>query len=71
MITLFPAAKQYLIGRNEAEIRAKVAGEIAAAILENAHEPAALCDATFCVCCARAHQRREDAETARRIGGAK
>ena len=65
MITLFPAVKQRLIDRIEAEIRAQVAAEIEAA----APVPAEGCDPRWCHCHARYEQMVTAAAIARETGG--
>ncbi len=51
-------------------IRAAVAGEIASAIVQSVCAPGDQCTERFCPDCTRYRQCREDAATARRIGGA-
>ena len=50
-------------------IRAAVAGEIASAIEQSVCAPGDQCTERFCPDCTRYRQCREDAATARRIGG--
>jgi hypothetical protein len=65
-VTLFPRAKQKLIRWCDAANAERIAAEIEGSV----GHPAGLCNGTYCPCCARAHQAREDAELVRQAGRA-
>jgi hypothetical protein len=62
MITLFPGTKGWLMRWNDMALAERLAAEIEGSV----EHPAGLCNGTYCPCCARAHQAREDAEKVRR-----